>query len=204
MGRKRQPPEAGERALEPPFPSNPNRPARVVFYISWKDKIQVVSFSAWYAARHYIEALQEASGADSYKFKKRKTESGYVIRQGIEYDNGLRVETHSREELDNTLEYKWKAGEEEWQLPEPYPFHIHMLFSDEVRHIDTPKEKARIERQRVDKTGLISINLLCEQLDIVPREARGVLRANLTKPAVGWAWPADEIEAIKKLLRDKL
>jgi hypothetical protein len=204
MGRRRSETVESPRALEAPFPSNPNRPAKVVFYVSWKERIQVVAFSAWYAARHYIEACQESSGAQSYKFKKRKTASGYVIRHGIEFDNGLRIECQSREELDNAIEYNWKAGEEEWRLPSPYPEHIHMLFNERAERVDTPKEKARIERQRVDKSGLISINQLCEELNIVPRLARGVLRASIPKPAVGWAWSPDDIEAIKKLLKDKL
>jgi hypothetical protein len=70
---------------------------------------------------------------------------------------------------------------------------------------DKPAREKKEKKPKVDKTGLVTISQIAEELKVIPREARGVLRSNaVPKPDAGWAWPPAEADAIRKMVKKAL
>lgn len=186
--------------------SNPTRPATHVLYCYKEDKVLVVTFCARFAAYHFLYHLQEGEG--DYKWSKRKTESGHVIRHGITYESGLRVETTSAEELEELVEGpELEEPYASWELPEPYPQQIRILKYYNAEQMETMREQRakatapRAQRSaKPSKAGLVTIQSIGDELKIDQRECRQILRKHAKKPAVGWAWPDDEVAGIRELL----
>lgn len=72
----------------------------------------------------------------------------------------------------------------------------------------TDRHQPRVDGDEGVKRGrsrrddaLVSLADIAEELGIEPRKARAALRGKVDKPAGGWSWPKDEIDAIKKLLK---
>lgn len=191
--------------------ANPTRPSAICLYCYWDGKFYCVTFAALWVAKRFIEDLAEAASAEDYTWIKRKTESGYVIRHGISFENGLRIEGDAKETLDQALEMKLSDEQESWEFPSPYPEQIRQfIFGSspvEKDREDKPRrQKAeRPERKpRADKTGLVTANEIAEQMGVPGRDLRAVLRAKMEKPEVGWAFPPDQVESIKKLVKENL
>lgn len=64
-------------------------------------------------------------------------------------------------------------------------------------------DPAKPKKARASRDGLMSIGDIAKSLDMNPKEARGILRSvKFAKPACGWAFPADQVETVKKALQD--
>lgn len=67
----------------------------------------------------------------------------------------------------------------------------------------TPKREKKTKEKRATREGLVSIGDIAKDLGMIPREARGILRAiKMAKPSCGWAWPAGEVEFIAKQITE--
>ncbi len=59
-------------------------------------------------------------------------------------------------------------------------------------------------RRRSSRKGMVLMKTIAEELNMTPREARGILRGVMSKPDHGWAWrTADEVNRIKAILSGK-
>lgn len=195
MARKRQ---AAERhtplhqGLEPAWPASPSRNPRFVLYCvnHENDKQYVVNSYACYAAKKIIDYMVD--GRDT----ERSTLNANTLCFG---DIDIRSD-----QLDEILAHKYTPLEEEWELPTPYPEDINRFLRGR-KSIESSSEapKAPVaKKQKVDRTGKITIQQLCEELKIEPRDARAALRkAKMQKPDGGWLFTSDQVDDIKKLIK---
>jgi len=187
----------GIDGLEQPFPSSPSRPPKFSIYCRYPHNAPmgearrfVWTFSAAYAARHFIDRI---IGEDKFKWKRRniiQTARGVEIRV-LDEDDGL----------ETVMEYEMTRAEEAWQIPEPRCRELETFLrplGDEAR---TEPHAARTTAPRASRDGLVSMAQICARVGIEPRDGRAALRrARIDKPDAGWAWAADEAVKIEKLL----
>ncbi|USN16566.1 hypothetical protein POLEWNIK_00400 [Brevundimonas phage vB_BpoS-Polewnik] len=162
----------------------------------------VMCFLATYAAKHFVNAVLQG---EAFKWAKSDTVIG---------ENGVKVRCELLEEI---IEYEWEAGEAGWELPSNFLNQCQLLRreyrddapvstgtegDEEVERPKKPKREPKPEKVKIDKTGLISVGEIAEQMGIEARDARGALRKQkVEKPDGGWLWPADKVEAIKKVIK---
>lgn len=191
--------------LEEPFPSSPMRPPRYGVYVSYRGELMCyVNFYAKYAAKKFIE---ECLVGNDYEWVDGGRMGG---GEAIEDSTGLLIEGPGLEEV---LEYKLNALEEAWELPLPY---VHQAKHIRVKKVpltikleevgSAPKvierEAKEPKKARIDKSGLVTIGAIAEELGIDAGEARKILRSKkVEKPEAGWAWSEDDAEGIKALLK---
>lgn len=78
-------------------------------------------------------------------------------------------------------------------------------YTDDERPARKSREPQAERKPRVDRSGLVSIGDIAEELKVLPRDARAALRSlKIEKPDAGWAWPDDEAQKIKKRLKETL
>jgi hypothetical protein len=205
----RDSPVSRETGLQEPFPSYPRRPASYVIYATWGKKLLTVAFAATYAARRFVEDVLEEAGCEEVEISKSRL-NGWVVRWGINCEGSeLRVEFDSQEACETIMEYELEGAEAEWELPEPYPTMMRQFVHgpadrpEKERAVKAKREPKEV-RPKIDKSGLITANEIAEQLKVEGRDVRAILRSKMPKPAVGWAFPADQVDSIKKLIRDNL
>lgn len=209
---------AGNKGLEPvnnltglrePFPSSPTNPPKYAVYCSYphdaapgQSRMIVMCFLATYAAKHFVNAVLQDEG---FKWSKSDTIIG---------DNGVKVRC---EGLEDIIEYDWEAGEKGWELPpamikqtellrreyrDDAPVSTGAEGDEEVERPKKPKKEPKPEKVKVDKTGLVSVGEIAEQMGIEARDARGALRKQkVEKPDGGWLWAPDKVDGIKKIIK---
>lgn len=204
--KKSKTPQKPASGLEDPFPSSPMRPPKYGVYVSYRGEFMCyVNFAAKYAAKKFVDLC--LSGNDHKWVDGTRSGGG----EAIEDSTGLLLEGLGLEEV---LDHRLNSLEEAWQLPEPYikqaqyirikrvPMGVKLEERVEGGAKELPQEKPREPKKaRIDKSGLITIGSIAEELGIDAGEARKILRnKKVEKPEAGWAWPEDEAEDIKKLL----
>lgn len=192
--------------IEEPFPSSPMRPPKYGIYVSYRGEFMCyVNFYAKYAVKKFIDVC--LNGND-YEWVDGTRNGG---GEAIEDATGLLLEGLGLEEA---MEHELNALEEAWQLPEPYekqakyarirkvPLEIKL---QEVSNTPQPVVARPVREPKkasMDKSGLVTISSIAEELGIDAGEARKILRSKkVEKPEAGWAWPEDEAEKIKDLLK---
>ena len=188
--------------LEDPFPSSPMRSPRYGVYVSYRGEFRCyINFYARYAMKKFVEAC--LNGND-YKWVDGTRSGG---GEAIEDSTGLLLEGPG---LEDVINHEMNSLEEAWQLPEPYVRQAQYIrirqvpVSIKLEEVSNSPQKAVIKepkKARVDKSGLITIGSIAEELGIDAGEARKILRSKkVEKPEAGWAWSEDEVDSIKKLL----
>lgn len=182
--------------LEEPFGSAPKHSGRFVLYCSRRgqtDCDEVHIFAAAYAARKWMELVIQT---DEWVLEGRtylRTKSGIIIRGDT---------------VAEAWEHVYTREEDLWDMPQPYlsqALHFRALATGIVkpRH-DTSiasKERRAPRTPRASRDGLVTIGAIAAELEVTPRELRGYLRKwKVEKPMAGWAWKAEEAEAIKERL----
>lgn len=192
MARKRRATEehtAVHQGLEPAWSASPSRNPRFVLYCvnHENDKRYVVNSYGCYAIKKILDYMIDG---------QEVTRGGNLLQFG-------EIDVRS-DQLDDILKYEYTDEEEAWSLPSPYPEDINRF----VRGCKTVEEgeapKAPVvstKKQKVDRTGKTSIQELCEELKIEPRDARAALRkAKIEKPAGGWLFCGDELDKIRAII----
>ena len=192
MARKRPITETHSRGLEPAWPAAPSRNPRFVLYCVNHEngKQYVVNSYACYAAKKIVDYILDG---DEYEFSP--------LTHGT---IGVREIDIRSDQMQEILDHKYTPEEEAWQLPTPYPENIMRFMTGKKKLDDTPSApvKPAAPRQKIDRTGKTSIQELCDELKVEPRDARAALRkAKIEKPAGGWIFDADQLDKIRAIIK---
>jgi hypothetical protein len=180
--------------LQEPWSSSPTRPPRYVLkcYNHETGKLYLVNSYALYAARKIFDAVVGA---------KDWTRNGNAVTC---HDIDI-----TSDEMDAIVKHEYTPEEKAWDLPLPYPHDINQFLHDVRRPrkdddeapAPKPTKPAPVKTSKPEsKRGEVTIQHICDELKMLPRDARAILRkAKVDKPAGGWAgdakWGAD-IKAI--------
>jgi hypothetical protein len=172
--------------LPEPFPSSPTRPPK--FGLTAAN--HHFTFCQLYALHKFVAVLLEGR---TYKWLDERT---------ILTDDGIRL----KGDLELALEYQPKGKETEWEIPTPYHeqiCRIRGVLPDQPppQPETTPKSKSERKPRAAPEGDLVTLAQLAEELRKKPADLRKKLRsAQEEKPAHGWAWPAEDLEKIRRLL----
>lgn len=192
------------KMLKPAFPSSPQRPPVLELKFAREGNLVAsLTFAAYYPA--YILLKEFIDGHDRV----------WVSDDAIETDEGILIST-GQHELDRLLTRKYTAEELAWELPSNYKrlvAQIKGISFKQQSNDDTPDDpvppqtkpkgdKPKPKSKPVRSGDAITIAQLAEELGILPRDARAILRkSNTPKPDAGWEWEPTQAETIRELLK---
>lgn len=167
-------------------------------------------FRQTYNARKFVDALLaddtwwwEDGAADS---ARGGAESGSTIRSS----SGIVVSTlHSREEMCEIMLGEMTPEERARRLPREHVrralwFRAGPNLPRTLDPAHAERRAARVTRSspRASRAGLIPAADVALSLGMSARDLRAELRRlRIPKPAAGWAWPVEEADRIRKLVR---
>jgi hypothetical protein len=165
--------------------------------LKYKDRSASIPVYATYAAKKTIEYILRG---DEFKWTAvdQITTAGELVITAV----GM----SGRTALEAIMEYEYRRGEDDWQLSDSDCRKFDYFLAAERQEAAEPTAvtEKRAPREKVERApkpsrdGLVSVGDIAAELDIEPREARGILRSlKLPKPDVGWAWPAAEAAQVK-------
>jgi hypothetical protein len=115
------------------------------------------------------------------------------------------------EQMDEILAHVYTPAEEAYELPAPYPGDIQSFLTggrmskalQGERTVVT--KEGKVERApkapKVDRSKFITVQSICEEIKMDPRDARAALRkAKIEKPAGGWLGDEAWAKTIRGLL----
>lgn len=212
--------------LEEPFPSCPTRQPKYGIYCSYPAGAEAgnsrkfyANFCGLYAAKHFVNEMLGFGGWEERPFEVKL---GYKFLTIIWGDNEVELRCPQDGAWDEILNYEFTAAEAAWQLPDHLknacarirsapPERDEIVVDEETGKIvippkkEKPKKEPKPEKVKIDKSGLVSVGDIAEQMDIEARDARGALRkAKMEKPTGGWLFPPDKVEEIKKVIKKHL
>ena len=187
-------------------PPSPKRPPTHSLRFDNENRLHVVSYCAAWPAKKALDYIIEDE-----KFK-------WIDRRTIVLDSGLRVQSDELEEL---MELELGRREEEWDFPE---YELRKFAMIKMKKVDIDREKSeraprqansgeplpprKEKRERVPRSsreGLVTVQTICEELGIDPRDARQFFRKKkLEKPSAGWAWEEGRANEIRKMLGEEM
>lgn len=220
--RKRKLPPLTQEERLSPFPHHPRKPGIYVLYIDWPDKDTscVPIYSLAYGAKKHLDII-----LDGLEWELVRDDDALIgiidDKRWLVAENGIRVRCSRLQEI---LDHKYSSEEESWQMPpnrlqaiEAFRYGKAITQHKEPDS-ETPSEtakKARRAKRRSDAPkqprkkrempqGMITVAMIAESLNMLPREARARLRkASVAKPDLGWMWSEAEAEEIKELIADE-
>lgn len=159
------------------------------------ERVAYHKFSALYAAKKFLDAV-----LDDREFTW--VDDNTIQLPGL---NSLKI-TAPVGSIEGIVTHSYTPLEDEWKLTTPYDGYARTLATGHWRTAQqqmereekTPASSPRTPRP--SKEGLVSVQNICTELKMHPRDARKILRGKVEKPSAGWAFPASEVAAIKKLL----
>ena len=189
-----------------PFPSSPQRPPVINITLKLDDgRIRNFGFAALWAARRFvdfvsIDAKTSWMTDNALRINDRYTITTDVLPAG----------------LSELLEQEFTDQPRDWFLPTSMMSEIARFTGDHrpaparepapakprrAKQAEPGEPAPKTKQPSGDFTALPDI---CSPLGIDPKEARNILRkTNTPKPTSGrWEWPASQVEAITKLLKD--
>ena len=119
---------------------------------------------------------------------------------------GFTVKSAQMDAIRAAASTDWQLDDEhaQWILRFKYGTwdEVHVKDEPEVEEAKASKDRPGAKRvtraQRPD--GFVTITELCAGSGVLPSDARAILRANIEKPAYGWAFDAKQLPKIKKLV----
>lgn len=195
MARKRRATEehkAVYSGLEPPWPSAPRRNARYVIHCfnHLNGRRYIVNSYACYAIKKVVDQL-----LDGQEYERSPLNKHTICFGEIDIKS---------EQIDEILDHEYTVAEEAFELPAPYPNDIARFLHGVVATATskTPVAAPKGPRQKIDRTGKTSIQDLCAEIGVEPRDARAALRkAKIEKPPGGWLFTPEQIDDIKKIIK---
>jgi hypothetical protein len=216
MGRRQRRIEARPRSaggLPNAYPCAPRYPSQHGFYVYLDSgSFAFHSFAATYAARHFLNTLISDR---EYKWKRiainEHLKHDYIVIEGWG-----RIRGEHEDDLSEVLEHEMTDAEAAWEPDEPHVSYWRRLAHPGIalpkpkRDEETPalprpeRPKKEPREPRAPKPdGLASVGDIAAQMNMDPKHARDALRRSKTeKPAHGWAWPASEVDAIKRIIKE--
>lgn len=205
-------------SLEEPFPSSPVRNARFHLIMSRTDDTPTPPRRMWTWAFYSLYAAKRV-----LDFLISDREVKWIDDNHIILNGKLKVTSAKPgNDLCDILEHELTPAQHAWEIPHDFYRIGASMFVDRVpeyfdRHAEATSDKSKPakapkpEKQekkspRSDKpSGLVDLPQVIA--DVKPpldaKEARTILRKHATKPEHGsWAWPAAEVPAIVKLLKE--
>lgn len=190
--------------IERPYGSAPNFPNKYCLYVDKGEGRIVNTFYTAYAARKFLDILLEDDSVAKIRGLTGQMDT-------IVSSTSIKVRCTYIDEL---IDYQYSAKEEQWGLGEPvrsaairFRASTHEYSAHEAANDD--KGEPKVKREKVEKVprpskeGLITIQQICEELKMEPREARSILRKmEVVKPVPGWAWEKIKVDEIKTLLQN--
>lgn len=212
MGRRKQGSdkdkgEVKNGVLEEAWPSSPVRNPRYVLYCynHENERRWIVNSYGLYAIRKIFDALVGDNEVAPSPLDPDRT---------VTFGD---IDVRS-EQLDAILNHQYSKAEEAWELPVPYPNDIEQFLrgrrmgtgvketdkgDDEYKKARRGGKVPKPVKERIDRTGLITVQKICDDIKMEPRDARAALRkAKIEKPSGGWlgdaAWAKEITEILKK------
>lgn len=203
MGRRQRRLEPRESVSGYIAPASPTRPP--AFHVYFESDGRLISHGFVqdaYAAATIKYALSLCEGTPVWR-------KDHVGRITLQTDNLSIRTTDGREELESLMELE----HDELVLPEEITRSLERLIlgrssfrnedgSDKVLPVKEPKKKRepkapREPKQRKEKpAGMLSAADMAAAAKLDPGKLRGWLRANVTKPDIGWLWNQADFDAI--------
>ena len=193
--------EEGTRStLAPPWSASPSRPPRHVLYCDNEEKARryIVNAYSLYAIKKIFDALVGDTKVEQ------------LTRDTCEVDERITIKSDTLEDI---MEYEYTSEEEAWELPSPYPQEINLFLhgnrmSQDIVHVERDDrgnvKSSSSKKPSVDRSKFVTIQDICAELKIEPRDGRAILRkAKIEKPEGGWLWQGPKADEIKKLLASK-
>lgn len=180
------------------------------FYVSWQKNNRACfhSFATLYAAKHYLDIIIDG---DSITWDTFGPTPNTKDQPMIRTERGITIRGTGIEEA---MEHEFTKEERDFVFPEPehstyhqFPHLEHQDLTQESRPEPQRDEEGNIVRPkrepkptpapRPSKEGLVTVQVIAEELGIDAKLARQALRtADVPKPDVGWAWPEAEVADI--------
>lgn len=188
------------------WPNSKNELFALSFYntVSSRNLVMYLRFNTEYAAQKFIHAVGTYTWLD---------------RVSIQFEDTRRI--CISQELERILNHTLSDEEEQWTLPIPYDTYAAAIGNRRTERREEaisaqaekstdipPKPKQRETKPsvpRADRSALVTIQQIAEELKTEPRALRSILRDKQEpKPDVGWAWSPTEADAIRKMLKKEL
>lgn len=213
--RKKEEPQFVKNAsgLREPFPTHPTRPTKYAVYCIYpgdapagQNRQIVLTFAAAYSAKKFVDYL-----IAGHNFKWLQASHKGDIPDTILTDHNVKIRIPGRG-LEEVIEYEYTQAESEWALPEEHMRQCALLrrapdeeVTEEGEIVAKPKREPKPEKPKIDKTALISIGDIAEQMGIEARDARQSLRKQkIEKPTGGWWFAPEKVEEMKVLIKKGL
>ena len=183
-------------------------------YVSWAEKNTACTpiYAEAFGAKRHLDILLKDLEFEIIDYPEG---TGLIDdKRVLVAENGIRIRCSL---LQDILDHVDSTEEETWEME---PRHIRSIeafrYGEPVtgdsnteirndrkkfRRAERRKKNTSPRKPREIPTGMITVAIIAESLNILPREARARLRkANVTKPTDGWMWPDAEAESIKELI----
>jgi len=202
--------------LPAPFPSSPTRPPKWHLYF-YKDNH--LAFSQNFCERYPALILVDLVMKDrTYAWT-----NDFEIITNDDLSPQITIRSDSKDTLDDIMSHTLTNKESQWYYTQPITSWVANLRGETVSasmNIYTNTDKKRLhksadsapKRKRTKSSSRkrraplnasdVTLAMICDELNIQPRDARKKLRSSKTpKPEAGWVWPAEEADAIKEILK---
>jgi len=192
-----------------------------VLYIDWpkKDTSAVPIYAEAFGAKRHLDTLLQG-------LKYEITDKGDPLigliddSRWLVAENGIRVRCNLLQEI---LDHVDSPEEEAWDMEARHKriieaFRYGEPITNSENYADSPissdssresklerirerRENSAPRKPRLKPEGMITVAMIAEMLNILPREARSRLRrASVPKPDHGWMWDPDSADQVKKLI----
>lgn len=192
-------------ALQEPYPASPSRLPKFGFTFFRDGEFHsYLNFHARYAAARFVKSVIQQAGFSDKGYK-------WVNDATITFGN-ISIKADSFTQMEEVIEHRDTKEEAEWEQQSPYPAYVQAIigrqYTPPSREVEKPiPTRAKSEQKapparKASPEGMITAAILADALQTDPRHLRAALRkSGLEKPASGWAWPNNELEAIKEKLK---
>lgn len=190
--------------LPDPYGSSPKHAGKYVLYVTrHRDEsgtqVIVMNFAAPYAARKFLDVLFEGDGLNWDDECTVRSETGIVVST-----------RWWPKRMKECVEHEYSIAELAWDLDKLYHDAARRFrYGEQPRELSPEQTEPRRARApsgpRASRDGLVPIADVALQLNVTPRECRAALRKlKIEKPAAGWAFKADEVDAIRDRIKSAL
>lgn len=182
-----------------PYPSSPQRPPTINILLKWGEgfsRLTIHCLCQRWAAKISLDVAindREYEGPD---------EMGWYITDDGELMFKLGGDVHGLLDEDHS--------DNDWVPIQPEYNDLLVAGGRQptLKKAEEPEKKTRVPKKnqprgavKASRGGLVTLAEICAEINMEPRDARKKLRGKVDKPDAGWAWPADEADDVRKVLK---